>query len=145
MSTMKLSNLGETVIKFFEELVLVAYPDSGGIWTCGWGHTGKDVVKGTTCTPGGAEIWFLGDVKEAVDAVNSLVTIELKQIQFDALVSFTFNDGVEALRNSALLKFTNAGQFEYAGAEFLKWVHVKGQVNKGLVKRRTLESALYLS
>jgi lysozyme len=142
---MNLSNLGETVIKFFEELELVAYPDSGGIWTCGWGHTGKDVGKETTCTLGQAEIWFLADVKEAVDAVNRLVKVELKQIQFDALVSFTFNDGVEALEGSTLLKLTNASQFEYAGVEFMKWVHVKGQVNKGLVKRRTLEAALYLS
>jgi lysozyme len=143
--SMKLSNLGETVIKFFEELVLVAYPDSGGIWTCGWGHTGRDVVKGTTCTPGSAEIWFLADVKEAVDAVNSLVKVELKQIQFDALVSFTFNDGVEALKSSTLLTLVNQGQIEYAGAELLKWVHVRGAVNKGLMKRRTLESALFLS
>ena len=142
---MKLSNLGETVIKFFEELELVAYADSGGVWTCGWGHTGSDVVKGTTCTPGQAEIWFLVDVKEAVDAVNRLVKVEVKQIQFDALVSFTFNDGVEALEGSTLLKLTNAYQFEYAGAEFMKWVHIKGQVNKGLVKRRTLEQALFLS
>lgn len=145
MSAMKLSNLGEVVIKFFEELVLVAYLDSGGIWTCGWGHTGVDIKKGTTCTPGSAEIWFLGDVKEAVDAVNSLVKVELKQIQFDALTSFTFNDGVEALRGSTLLKLVNEGQIEYAGAEFLKWVHVGGAVNKGLVKRRTLEQALFLS
>lgn len=143
--SMRLSNLGETVIKFFEELVLVAYPDSGGIWTCGWGHTGKEVEKGTTCTPGGAEIWFLSDVKEAVDAVNSLVKVELKQIQFDALVSFTFNDGVKAFESSTLLKLVNSYQFEYAGAQFLEWVHVKGQVNKGLVKRRTLEQALFLS
>lgn len=142
---MKLSNLGETVIKFFEELELVAYEDSGGIWTCGWGHTGKDVVRGTICTPAQAEAWFLEDTKGAVDAVNRLVTVELKQVQFDALASFTFNAGIGALEGSTLLTLTNQRQFERAGAEFMKWVHVKGQVNKGLVKRRTLEQALYLS
>lgn len=142
---MRLSNLGETVIKFFEELALVAYKDSGGIWTCGWGHTGKDVVEGTTCTPTQAEAWFLGDVQEAETAVNRSVKVSMKQIQFDALVSFVFNIGVEAFEISTLLKLHNQGKTPSAAAEFLKWVHVKGVVNKGLVKRRGLEQALYIA
>jgi lysozyme len=142
---MKLSNLGETVIKFFEELVLVAYQDSGGIWTCGWGHTGVDVRKGTTCSPAQAEAWFLADVQEAEAAVNGKVNVGIKQIQFDALVSFTFNDGVAAFEGSTLLKLLNAGSVQAAGAEFAKWVHVEGVVNKGLVKRRGLEQAMFLS
>lgn len=142
---MKLSNLGETVIKFFEELSLVAYQDSGGIWTCGWGHTGKEVVKGTTCTPAQAETWFLSDVQDAEASVNRSVTVAIKQLQFDALVSFTFNDGVEAFEGSTLLVLNNQGKTLSAASEFLKWVHVKGVINKGLVKRRGLEQAMYLA
>ncbi len=38
-----------------EELRLIAYRDSGGVWTIGWGHTGPEVHEGLVWTRAQAE------------------------------------------------------------------------------------------
>lgn len=34
------------LVKECEDCVLEAYPDTEGVWTIGWGHTGEEVVAG---------------------------------------------------------------------------------------------------
>lgn len=79
------------------------------------------------------------------DAVNEMVEVDLTQGQFDALVDFSYNIGSGALRKSTLLKLLNDGDYEGAGLEFCKWVKGGGRTLPGLVKRRTVEYALWLS
>src|ERR1700681_4555285 len=118
MTTNTLGSRGEALIKSFESLRLTAYQDQRGIWTCGWGHTGPDVVEGTTCTPEQAEEWFLQDTQVAVHGVDASITTNVTQGQFDALVSFTFNVGVGAEAHSTMAKMINARDFAGAAAEF---------------------------
>lgn len=141
---MKLSNLGLAFLAFVEDFRAVAYPDQGGVWTCGFGHTGKDVTRGTVCTPMQAHAWLATDSQHAQDVVNKHVTVVITQHQFDALVSFTFNLGESRLDTSTLLALTNAGQPIQASAEFAKWDHIGAQVNAGLDRRRAFECAFYL-
>jgi lysozyme len=140
-----LGSAGEDLIKSFEALKLKAYQDQGGVWTCGWGHVGPDVVEGTTCTAEQAEIWFLHDTQMAVNGVDATVDTNVTQNQFDALVSFTFNVGLGAEGHSTMVKLVNARDFAGAAAEFPKWDHVKGVPNAGLLRRRQAEQALFLS
>ena len=64
-----------------------------------------------------------------------------KQCQFDALVDFSYNAGIEALRKSTLLKYIRAGKGEAAiRGEFAKWVYSGGKKLGGLVKRRAWEA-----
>lgn len=140
-----LSSKGENLIKGFESLRLTAYQDQKGIWTCGWGHTGADVVAGTTCTPEQAEQWFLEDTQAAVNGVDTSITTNVNQNQFDALVSFTFNVGVGAEAHSTMVKLINARNFTGAAAEFPKWDHVNGVPNAGLLRRRQAEQQLFLA
>jgi lysozyme len=140
-----LSSTGEDLIKSFETLKLIAYLDQRGRWTCGWGHTGPDVVQGTTCTPEQAETWFQEDTQAAVHGVDASIQTNVTQNQFDALVSFTFNVGVGAEGHSTMAKLINARNFTAAVAEFLKWDHVDGAPNAGLLRRREAEQALFLS
>ena len=56
-----------------------------------------------------------------------------------ALVSFTYNVGFSAFKNSTLLKYVNKKQFKKASNEFKKWNKCGGKVLKGLVKRRLIE------
>jgi lysozyme len=139
-----LSSTGEALIKSFEELRLVAYPDSKGIPTIGWGHT-KGVKLGDTCTPEQAEIWFQEDSQAAVDGVDASITTNVTQNQFDALVSFTFNVGVGAEGHSTLAQLINARDFAGAAAQFPRWDHIDGVPNAGLLRRRQAEQALFLS
>lgn len=143
MST--LSSPGEDLIKGFEAFRLAAYQDRKGVWTCGWGHTGPDVVEGTTCTAEQAENWFVADTESAVKGVSNSLTTNVSQQQFDALVSFTFNVGVGAEAHSTMVKLINARDFAGAANEFPKWDHVNGEVDGGLLQRRLAEQDLFLS
>lgn len=140
-----LSTTGEAMIEGFEALRLVGYPDVKGVPTAGWGHTGHDVMIGTTYTREQCEDWFVADTQKAIDGVNTGLDAPCTQNQFDALVSFTYNVGVNAEAHSTMLKLMNAGNVAGAAAEFPKWDHVDGVPNAGLLRRRKAEQALFLA
>lgn len=121
---------------------LVAYQDSVGRWTCGYGHT-HGVGPDTTCTPAGAEEWLLQDVAEAVYAVKFYIDIPLSQEEFDALVDFCFNVGSGNFAHSTLLAKLNQRDYQGALEEFQKWDIAGGKVLPGLKSRRAAEAALF--
>ena len=135
---MTYSKTGEQLTARFEGCRLQAYPDTGGVWTIGYGHT-HGVQPGMTCTLGQAQAWLEQDTRAAADAVNGLVTAPLKQPEFDALVDFVFNLGVGAFSRSTLLRDLNAGNLAAAAAQFPLWDHDAGRVLAGLLHRRLAE------
>jgi lysozyme len=76
-------------------------------------------------------------------AVVGMVKTKLTQAQFDVLVSFAYNCGVGALKQSTFLKRVNAGAFDAVPAELMKWTRAKGKELPGLVRRRRAEAALW--
>ncbi len=142
---MKLNNGGITFIKNFESCRLSSYKDSKGVWTVGWGHTGKDVDSSTTFTQMQADIAFVNDASKAVNAVNNLVKQIISQNEFNALVSFVYNVGEGNFKSSTLLKELNNGNYVAAANEFPKWNHSGGIVVNGLTKRRLAEKSLFES
>lgn len=137
------SKPGLELTEMFEGCKLVAYPDQGGVWTIGYGHT-RAVKQGMTCTQAQAEQWLLFDVADAVAAVNRLVTAPTTQHEFDAMVDFCFNVGQGNFGSSTLLRKVNAGDTAGADAEFAHWNLVAGKVNPGVARRRTSEAAEFL-
>jgi lysozyme len=127
----------------FEGLRLEAYQDTGGVWTIGFGHT-KGVKKGDKCTKEDAEAYLREDMAEAVKAVNDLVKVGITQQQFDALCDFVFNLGVNAFRNSTLLRLLNTGDYKSAYNQFARWKYDNGRVIEGLVRRRKAEADLFI-
>lgn len=85
------------------------------------------------------------DVKKFASSVDALVTVPLKQCQYDALVSFVYNLGATNFRKSTLLKKLNAKDYKGAADEFLRWVSPGSSVEAGLRRRRTAERAMFLS
>ncbi len=164
------SDLGIKLIKASESCVLTAYPDpasplgractSRGLrgteyrkvprWqllkadpvTIGWGHTGSSVKLGDVHTQETADALLRMDLKYAEYALFGL---ELNQNQFDALVSFIFNEGAKAFRDSTLAKRLRAGDFVGAADQFLRWDHAGGRIVAGLTNRRKAERALFLT
>jgi lysozyme len=126
----------------FEGCKLDAYQDSVGVATIGYGHT-RNVTMGMTCTQEQAEQWLQEDIQSAADAVNRLVTVELTQQEFDALVDFTFNLGAGNLQSSTLLRLLNSGDYTGAAGEFDKWDRAGGQVLAGLLRRRQAEADMF--
>ena len=73
------------------------------------------------------------------NTVNTYVKVLLTQAQFDALVSFIFNVGVNAFKKSTLLKVLNLGNYTEAAKQFDRW-HIPPEI----VGRRTSEKLQFL-
>lgn len=143
---MKTSPEGIALVEEFEALSLVAYPDpktGGDPWTIGWGHA-HGVSEGDTCTEAEADALLQGDLAHAEDVVEELVTVPLRQNEFDALVSFVYNCGERNFTRSTLLRVLNKMQYAQAADEFLKWISPGTAVEKGLRRRRSMERKLFL-
>jgi lysozyme len=143
---MKMSKEGvEALLKKFEGCKLKAYRCPANVCTIGYGHTSAagtpTVIDGMTITQKQADDILWQDLVKYETAVQELVTQDLTQHQFDALVDFAYNAGVGALKSSTLLKKINAGDFDAVPAELMKWTKGGGKVLPGLVRRRQAESA----
>ena len=147
---MAVSPFGVDLICGFEGKRLTAYDDGVGVWTIGFGTTvypnGIKVKKGDTCTEAQAKAYMAHDLKKFESAVNNTVKVPLNQNQFDALVSFAYNLGTSALKNSTLLKKVNNNPNDpLIAQEFAKWVNAGGKKLSGLIKRRSEEAQLYFT
>ncbi|MBO5136446.1 MAG: lysozyme [Clostridia bacterium] len=145
---MQTGKAGLELIKSFEGLGLKAYLCPSGVLTIGYGHTGmvrgSKITPQTTITPEEAEALLKEDLKHYEKAVNSLVKVPLNSNQFDALVSFVFNIGINAFSTSTLLTLLNNGDYKGASQQFKRWIYVGGKkVLEGLKNRRTAEEKLF--
>lgn len=147
-SIRKLDEQGIAFLKKHEGYKSKAYKDSAGIWTIGYGSIrifGRAVQKDDVVTEHQAMNQMILDLETFEHAVNEHVKVYLTQRQYTALVSFTYNVGQNAFRNSTLLKKLNQSDYRAAGNEFNRWVNAGGRVVQGLVNRRKDESDLFLS
>ncbi len=141
---MKTSQAGIDLIKSFEGYSATPYEDVVGKSTIGYGHLIKPGEIFNAIGPEQAELILAADLGEAEKSVSDLVKEPLAQNEFDALVSFTFNLGRNAFKNSTLLRLLNSGQFEAAADQFLRWDHAGGKVVAGLTRRRVAERSLFI-
>lgn len=141
---MKASERTYSLIRQFEGLRLTAYRCPSGVWTVGYGHT-SGVMPGMDITKEQAEELLRQDIATA-EKIVSAECPNLRQCQFDALVSFVFNIGGGNFRKSTLLKKIKVNPDDNSiMEEFLRWVYSKGVVLPGLQKRRLAEMKLYFS
>lgn len=143
---MRINENGIKLIKKFEGINLNAYPDpatGGAPWTIGYGHTGPEVEKGMIIDENKALELLYEDLDKFEIGVTHLVQVPLTSNQFSALVSFSYNLGLNNLENSTLLKKLNCKDYEGAAQEFKKWVNANGKKLSGLIKRRAAEEELF--
>ncbi len=146
-----LSEKGAAFIAQFEGFRPKLYNDPVGHCTIGCGHlVHLGPINGTEpakfkkgITKAQALQLLRQDAKAAAAAVKASVKVPLTQQQFDALVSFTFNEGVGAFEGSTLLKKLNAKQYDAVPNELAKWNNASGKVFEGLVRRREAEALLF--
>lgn len=146
---MQLSQEGLDLIKGFEgyhdslpDGSCKAYRCPAGVWTIGYGCT-EGVHEGLIITEAEAESRLRAELTKHEGHVNRLVTVDLTQQQFDALVSFCYNCGAGNLAKSTLLKRVNAGNHADAVKQFPLWNKADGVVYRGLTRRRAAEAELY--
>lgn len=132
------------MIRQFEGLRLTAYKCPAGVWTIGYEHT-SGVMPGMVITKEQAEELLRQDIATA-EKIVSAECPNLRQCQFDALVSFVLSVGVGNFRKSTLLKKIKVNPDDNSIMdESLRWVYAKGVVLPGLQKRRLAEMRLYFS
>jgi lysozyme len=85
------------------------------------------------------------DLQSVCEAVQAMCEVELTPNQFAALVDFAYNEGVNALASSTLMRLVNNGDFNTAANQFERWVFANGQALPGLVTRRQREKELFLT
>lgn len=150
---MEMSDLGLCELGAYECLCLKPYLDAVGVKTVGFGSTISDIPD--------LPLWSWNKeitIKEAVDiyrqglkkyvaAVNKAVTrLEIPQNLFDALVSITYNIGVNGMAKSTFIKKVNEGASnEVIVKAMVQWNKGGGKVLKGLVNRRAKEAKLILT
>ena len=140
---MKTSPDGIAKIQDREGTRLVAYQDTKGVWTIGTGHTGG-VRPGQRITLEQAAALLAADLGTAETAINRLVRVPLKQCEFDALASFTFNVGVGNLARSNVLAHVNRTEMGLAADAFLDWDEVGGKYDPAILNRRKAERSQFI-
>ncbi|MBK9497324.1 MAG: glycoside hydrolase family protein [Xanthomonadales bacterium] len=120
-----------------------------GLWTVCNGITNRAapgwVVPGKRYTESeceAKEIWLIEGV--FAPAIAKMVTVDITQRQWEMLIDFAWNVGLENLRTSTLLRRLNAGDCTGAVEEFDKWVRAGKRKYPGLVKRRDANQAQFV-
>lgn len=148
---MKIDQKGINLITKWEGLKLKPYLCSAGVPTIGYGSTRyengtKVKLTDAAVTKERALQLFQNTLTTYEAAVDSFTRDDISQNQFNALVSFSYNLGTQALKNSTLLKKVNINPADKTiEKEFLKWVNAGGKKLQGLANRRTEESKMYFS
>jgi lysozyme len=142
---MKISEEGKDLIKLFEGVRLKAYKCSAGVPTIGFGNTyypnGDKVKMGDTITLEEARTLFDDLIVRYERIVNSKLKVDVKQNEFDALVSHTYNTG----GSTTLFKLVNmeANKEKIKDWFLTKYITANGKVLQGLKNRRLKEWELY--
>lgn len=137
---MHINNDGLSIIKECEGLSLKAYKCPAGVWTIGYGHTGRDVKKGMVITEEKATELLKSDIarfEKHVSAYNKIYNFTSNE--FSALVSFAYNIG-------SIAGLTKAGtrSKEQIANKMLEYCYANGKKLNGLYTRRQKERRLFL-
>ena len=143
---MKTSQIGIDLIKHFEGFISKPYLCPAGVATIGYGSTkyvdGKKVkLNDKAINENEATLLLKNTLTIYENIVNKKAKVQLKQSQFDALVSHTYNTGGS---NTLFNLINNEANDESIKKWFeTKYISANGKVLKGLVERRKAESKLY--
>lgn len=145
---LQVSKSAVALIKTFEGYRRSAARLADGRWTIGYGHT-QTAREGAEVSESDAEALLIYDLLQVTGAVNDLTFTPLTQNQYDALVSFTCNIGIDAFRESNVLRLINEGALLQAAEAMEAWRKARfdgeEMVVDALIRRRAAEKALFLT
>lgn len=144
--TMEISQNGLKFTSSNEALRLNPYNDQRGFATVGYGHLIRRGPVQPTDQPITIEQaleYLHTDLIVPESVVNNLITAEINQNQFDALVDFVYNIGAGEFAKSSVHQYLNQGNFPLAQIYMKKYIYAGGEVSQGLVNRRSKEIALF--
>lgn len=125
-------------LKIDEGCRLIAYKDTVGVWTVGYGHA--HVAPGTVWTQAKAEAQLIEDVAEhnakLVKAIPWVANLD--PVRRRVLFNMAFNLGIAGLLGfKNTLEYVRTGQYDEAATNMLasKWAHQVGQRAGRLAKQ----------
>ena len=146
---MKVSQKAIILIKHHEGVRNKPYKCPAGLWTVGVGH----LIGDGKSLP--AE-WNKTFTQEEIDGIlkrdlsrfelgvsKMLPNVQLKQCEFDALVSFSFNLGLGTFQRSTIRQALLRGDKTTAMESLVKYCKAGGKILKGLQNRRLDERRLF--
>ncbi len=155
---MEISEKGIKFIQTEERFEPKSYECSAGHWTIGYGSTyypdGTQVKSpDPPISEPDADLLMRHVCGNYQDIVNKLLFVQLNQNQFDAIMSFVYNEGPGQFKSSTLLKRINEDPNDRTriSYEFSRWNKEedpktkKLKPSKGLTARRKRETDLYFS
>jgi lysozyme len=152
---MKTSQRGIDLIKHFEGVRSRPYRCAAGLWTVGVGHL---IGNGKSLPPEYNRVFTTKEINELLrtdlqrfelGVLRMLPKMQLRQGEFDCIVSFSFNLGLGAFQRSSFRQALLRGDKTVAMQNLLKYS--KARVNgvpkelRGLKLRRLAEKALFES
>lgn len=144
----QVSRVAVDLIKRFEGYRQKAAQLPDGRWTVGYGHT-LTAREGASVSEKDAEALLLYDLISVAHSVNEHTYAPLNQNQFDALVCFAFNIGLDNFLRSGVLRRINEGSLLQAACAMEMWrkADFEGEriVIDALVRRRAAEKTLFLT
>jgi lysozyme len=153
MTDLRIGPDGLAIVKAFESCMekvpgrpgfFKAYYDPVNVLTIGWGHTNHHLPRfdaATVWSQAQCDSALAGDMKTFENHVNKLAQVDLKQYEFDALVSWAFNTGGPA--TASLWRQLNSGNKDAIPANLAQWNKAGGRVLNGLTRRRKAEGLLF--
>lgn len=146
------------IIKHYEGLARIggdglvhAYICPAGKPTIGYGAT-RNVHLGDVMTIESAVARLIEDVKIVERELQKIITVPIKQCQFDAITAWAYNIGTAKASTSSLVRYMNTKKPELAASEFERWNKAMTTVGgikamrplEGLAKRRKTEALCFL-
>jgi lysozyme len=127
----------------------IGYLDVVRVPTACWGHTGRGVVVGRRYSGGECRAFLDGDVRRHADGIARCIAVDTPPQSLAALVSFSFNIGVDGFCRSRVRRDLNAGDLARACADLSAYVYagrpprrVRGLVNRRAAERRLCERGI---
>lgn len=98
--------------------------------TVGFGSTFRDdgspVQMGDTITPQQALARTLAHINKDESGIKACVKVPLNQVEYDTLVNFSYQYGVNTLCKSSIVRFANAGNYAASCNAYLEYKYAGG-------------------
>lgn len=135
----------------FEGCKLMAYIDTGGVWTIGYGTTylydkGRKVRAGDFLSKEDAVRYWQYDSQETVRLANFYIKKELNITQSTAICDYIYNRGIGNFLSTRLDELININPNDPQISEEIKRTGLTDRLRNilnGLIRRRKCEAFLY--
>ena len=134
------------LIRKSEGCKLKAYQCPAGIWTIGYGSTGKNITEGLEWNQSQADISLINRATQAINEALRVSPILIPHPNKTAAIAdLIFNLGLGGYVGHSLKPLVDAGDWVAAASEIQLFCRAGGKVLAGLQTRRITEAKLLVS